>query len=163
MDKQIILQIIGGSFEEGFSVIVQISEKGKSLQSNYHGKLPENMEIMPAYQQWKKHYYLSPRIRSAGIIHHRIQFLDELTEVVSENDYKNSQERLQNMMKEWLESEEFQEIKDHICDEVNRDESAQLIIATNNADLQRLPWQTWNLFERRKLIEVSFSHANFSN
>lgn len=163
MDKQIIMQIIGGSFEEGFSVIVQISEKGKSLQSNYHGKLPKNMEIMPAYQQWKNHYYLNPIIRSAGIRNHRIQLLDELIEVVGQDDYKNSQETLETIMEQWLDSKEIREIENHISDKVYEQESAQLIISTDNTDLQRLPWQTWNLFERRELIEVSFSHANFSN
>ncbi|MDJ0580055.1 hypothetical protein [Crocosphaera sp.] len=161
MDKKIILQIIGGSFQEGFSVIVQISKRGQSLQSNYQGKLPGNMEIMSAYQQWQNDYYLSPMIRSAGIRNPRIKLSNELTEVVSENDYINSQENLQTMMKNWLDSRDFREIKEHICDEVNKDESAQLIITTNNVDLQRLPWQTWNLFKRRTLIEVSFSSANF--
>ena len=127
MDKKIILQIIGGSFEEGFSVIVQISKRGQSLQSNYQGTIPKNMEIMSAYQQWQNNYYLSPMIRSAGIRHPRIKLSIELTEIVSENDYIYSQQKLQKMMKNWLDSQEFREIKEHICDGVNKDESAPLI------------------------------------
>lgn len=161
MNKQIILQIIGGSFEQGFSVIVQISEKGKPIQSNYQGKLPKNTEIIPAYQQWQTHYYLSPMIRSAGIRNHRIQLLDELTEVVSEDDYINSQNNLQEKMEKWLDSKEIREIQAHIIDEVYKEESAQLIIVTDNANLQRLPWQIWSLLKRRPNIEVSFSSANF--
>ncbi|MEL4894383.1 hypothetical protein [Crocosphaera sp. Alani8] len=161
MDKQIILQIIGGTFEQGFAVIVQISKKGQPIRFNYQGKLPENTEIIPAYQQWQNDYYLSPKIRSAGIRNHRIQLSDELTEVVSEDDYQNSQKNLQKVMEQWLDSPEIREIQAHIIDEINKHESAQLIISTNNADLQRLPWQIWNLFKRRPLIEVSFSSGDF--
>ena len=132
------------------------------MLSNYQGILPENTEIFPAYQQWQTHYYLSPMIRSAGIRNHRIQLLDELIEVVSEDDYINSQNNLQEKMEKWLDSKEIREIQAHIIDEIYREESAQLIISTNNTDLQRIPWQIWNLLERRPNIEVSFSSANFS-
>ncbi|MGK7942250.1 MAG: hypothetical protein AB4062_19245 [Crocosphaera sp.] len=161
MDKKIILQIIEGSFDKGFSVTVQISKQGQPIQSNYQGKLPKNLDIMPAYKKWQNHYYGHPIIHSQGIRNPRIEFLDDLTEVISEDDYKKSYQTLKETLEKWFNSQEMRDITEHILCEVYKEESVQLIISTDNYELQQLPWKVWKLFERLPFLEPSFSPSNF--
>ncbi len=158
MSRKIILEVVDGNFEAGFSGMIQVIKNPNHLLNSYPFKLPPNSYLIDAYNDWKDAYYDYPVIRSAGIRNHRIILPDNQVSNTPKKDYRQTQINLQEAMCQWLKSHEIRDIKEHILDEINKQESASLIIKTNDPNLQRLPWQIWDLFQRRPQLEVSFFH-----
>lgn len=165
MVKQIVMQVVGGNFETGFDVSVQISDlgrkKGGQIQACFLGNLPADEHLISTYHKWQISYYSSPTIRSAGIRNPRISSVSG--EAISQTEYVQSVNDLEMKMSQWLNSPEILNILVHIVGFVGINEPARLIISTDVADLQRLPWQTWRLLQDRPLMGFSFSSASFNN
>lgn len=169
MSKQVLLRIIDGNFEQGFCYCLDISEVGKAAYFSSTGKLPANLNLLTDYQEWQKAYYSHDTIVRSGLRNHRITIPDnqknnvsEATESVTPPDYFKITKNFRENMTIWLDSKEFQLLKEHILESITKDESSQLIISTDIADLQKLPWQVWSLCNSRPHLEITFSSANFS-
>lgn len=164
MGKQILLRIINGNFDQGFSYCLDISEEGKPPHASYTGKLPANSNLVTDYQEWQKAYYFHDPIVRSKLRNSRIMIPSgQENHVINEAppDYPRMTKKFRETMHDWLDSKEFQEIKEHILWSLNRDESTQLIISTNVPYLQKLPWSVWSLCSNRS-IEITFSSVNFS-
>lgn len=162
MSKKIILQVTDGSFETGFSGMIQVFQNQNTLLKQYPFKFPPNSHLVDCYNDWREAYYDYGAIRSAGIRNHRIVFDDDPVVYPPPTDYLETQRNLQEAMSQWLKSDQIRDIKEHILYEVG-EESASLIIKTDNLDLQRLPWQIWDLFNRCPQLEVSFFHFHLNS
>ncbi|AFY78061.1 MAG: hypothetical protein IGR93_21130 [Hydrococcus sp. C42_A2020_068] len=162
MGKLVILQIGDGNFEAGFPVIVQIGEEGKQSDRNFHGKLPHHPELLQCYRDWQDAYYNTPTIRNAGIRNPRLEIPPQITNH-SEQDFKKAAQTIENEMKAWLDTPEIRELRDNVLDAIRPEETARIIIATQNRDLWKLPWHLWDLFKRRPNSEPTFSTASYAN
>lgn len=56
MSKLVILKLGAGSFEQGFTVTLQIGEEGYRPSTELNGKLPAAPTIPDRYHQWQSAY-----------------------------------------------------------------------------------------------------------
>ncbi|HEY9295148.1 MAG TPA: hypothetical protein VIQ31_02020, partial [Phormidium sp.] len=154
MSKQVIFRIDQGDFEQGFQIALIIRE-----QENNHlcapvvkGRLASAPEIPNLYKTWQKNYYAWAQInrwcgsRSASnnrnnqaIAERQIlipQHID--TNYSSSNTYdevNNSAHQFEKALNEWLARSELGELTEELLHTVNKKDSANFIIQTDNKEL----------------------------
>lgn len=151
MSKLVVFEIGEGDFNErGFPITLRIGEEGKHSSVSIPGKLPPNPDILKnlnslrsAYLKLENLYRLSKKQEqpSGG------SFL---------NDYKREANVLKNSFNDWLSSDELQSIREKFIQNVKASDEMQLLVKTDNLQIQRLPWNLWNLFESYTKAEVTF-------
>ncbi|NEO29483.1 MAG: CHASE2 domain-containing protein [Symploca sp. SIO3C6] len=68
---------------------------------------------------------------------------------------QQSATKLQEMFREWLDSESFRPLEKRLRAELSRDEEIRLLIRTQDQQLQKLPWHLWDFFEHYPHAEVA--------
>lgn len=152
MDKLVIFNIGKGSFEQGFPVILQISEESQLPYTDMKDGLPPAPEIPELYQQWQDKYYGLEPMRRVIKIHPA-----QITNFSSRKDCEEAAEALEARMKEWFNQPSLLNLRRHLLDEVGQNESARIIFQTQDELLKKLPWHLWDVFERRPNAEFSLS------
>lgn len=154
MSKLVVLKIGDGDFAEGFPVTLQIGEDGERHCIEISGKLPPMPEIPVLYTQWQSSY------RSLGIAS-RIKALSIKHSIFSENKFNKVIQELICCINAWLNSETFRQIRECWLCHLSTAEEIRVIIQTEDAMLQRLPWHLWDLFEHYRKAEIAISSPMF--
>ncbi|NER28420.1 MAG: CHASE2 domain-containing protein, partial [Symploca sp. SIO1C4] len=68
---------------------------------------------------------------------------------------QQSATKLQEMFREWLDSESFRPLEKRLRAELSRDEEIRFLIRTQDQQLQKLPWHLWDFFEHYPHAEVA--------
>lgn len=157
MSKLVIFKI-AGSFEQGFSVTLQIGEESDAQQrfavlptAEVVGNLPPNLEISQSYHAWQSAYRrlgLRSRLNAP-----KVQF----TNVSLTQDCDHAAQVMNQQMNDWLRSEPFRPIREKWLEQLKPDELVRVILQSENAQLQRLPWHLWEVLERYSQAEVALS------
>lgn len=130
--KLIVIKLVSGSFEEGFTVPLQIANDGEPVEMELQSKLPSNPEIINYYRNWQEKYLN----REIGI-----------------NSYKK---KLINSLNSWLSSQDFKSKFLELLIDCKSEEQIRVILQTSDIELQRLPWHLWEVFERYSRLEIAF-------
>ncbi|WP_228041693.1 NACHT C-terminal alpha/beta 1 domain-containing protein [Planktothrix mougeotii] len=188
MEKLVILKIGEGSFEQGFPVNLQISEKGDRSYTSLDGKLPPFSIPKPIVISFA--FYLCVQRGLHHLAYLLIQKNLDITEfpwtyLIWQSEYRkklsgfrmmtlsnpvNSFSNLDlikngNLLKEqlnhWLNSELFRPIKEKFLEKIKTDDIVRVIIQTEDPLLRRLPWYLWDLFASYRLAEVALFSSAF--
>lgn len=156
MGKRAILTLMEGSFEQGFPVILQISEDGASAKTGIQvsGKLPSAPDILESFKNWQSAYC------QMVTLHFRIKAKPAQLTNFSYHQLGND---LTIHLNNWLNSgsREWQKIRDGLQRSLSDTDEIQLIIQTNDIRLRQLPWHLWDFFEHYRKAEVALSTPEY--
>lgn len=145
----VVLEIISGSFADGFSVKLQILEDGLTIQEeDDFPHIPAAPEMPQLYQQWQNVSLENSR---------KLQAVPaQITNVANLENWKQRSQELENYCRKWFKDNAFNNLRDRIRanTKVISDQSVPIIIRcpiqndNQNEILRRLPWHIWDLFTK---------------
>ncbi|NER31472.1 MAG: CHAT domain-containing protein, partial [Symploca sp. SIO1C4] len=157
MGKLVVLKIVDGSSEQGFTVTLQIGEEGRNPSSQITGTLPAAPEISQYYSGWSNAY------RSLGS-RYRLEAKAALVTNVSKVEICcQAAQALKERLNVWLKSESFRPIREKLLEQLIPSDEIRLIIQTENIWLRRLPWHLWDICDRYPKAEISLSVPAYEN
>lgn len=148
MGKLAVIEIGEGDFEKGFSTTIRIGEDGQHHTTGVPGRLPPNPELPERYKDWQKSYRRRvphPRLSDGIVTNYSIP------EIIDKGRILKAE------LNEWLNSQEFNKIRDSLQRELNKSEEIRVIIQTDIVELQQLPWHLWDIFTHYRNADVGLS------
>lgn len=156
MSKWVILKLGEGSFDQGFTVTLQIGEEGYRPSTELTGKLPAAPQIPELYKQWQSAY------RNLGLPLRLNKPKKQTTQVSLTQPCTEAAKLLRDSLNEWLNSEAFRPVKEGILKKLQPAEVIRLIVQTEDIQRQRLPWHLWEiLVEDYTKAEVALSAPEY--
>ena len=152
MAKVVVLKLCDGNFQDGFNILLQVSEDGKHPFIEISGKLPPAPEIPQLYQQWQS-IYIFPRFSFR-----KFKVSRTLPSNVS---IKELTQALKNHFNYWLNANRLCPLKEQLVANLNSSELIRFIIVTEDWQLRQIPWHLWDLFENYPQAEVAFASPNY--
>ncbi|HBL13212.1 MAG TPA: hypothetical protein DD379_17800 [Cyanobacteria bacterium UBA11162] len=157
MTKLVIFRPVGDLETQGYSVHLVIQDVGDATQTllDITGCLPPNPELASHLRlHWLQNY------RLLGVPSRKLEL--ESVEI----DYEGSiQQRIKecqvsanglcDRLKRWFDSPEFYHLNLQLREKLNPDDSIQFLLRTEDSQLLKLPWQTWDFFEHYPLAEFA--------
>ena len=163
MTKLVKLNFVG-SFENGFTVSVDISDQktARFLAGSPDNWLPPDVEIPNLYRIWQSAYQeLGPSVSRISLGENR------RTNRSSLEDRRNCKilaKQLSERFNKWLGPDTFAVVRELLFDKIDRnDEEVRILLVSKDYLLQRLPWHSWDLFSRYPNAEFSLSAPKFSS
>ncbi|MBW4626070.1 MAG: protein kinase [Brasilonema octagenarum HA4186-MV1] len=140
MSKLVVLNIVDGDFENGFPVFLEIATEDQYRLAEANGRLPAASELLKQYKNWQLPYNsLVSNLRSS-----RIHVAGSTTSIPQ---IKEASRNLKSSLNDWLNSPQMHSISRTLYQNLNdKSEEIRVIIKTQNSDLQRLPWHSWDDF-----------------
>ncbi len=156
----VVLRIGEGSFTEGFAVEVQILEDGCLIDKDSDfPRLAAAPEIPQCYQVWKPNYDALGRVIGSRAIQ---PVSAQVTHQSSLVTCLGMTKEFETKVRTWLRSSTFGMLRDRIQAnvKVTADQSVPIILECDTGAieqdilLRKLPWHTWDLFDRLNHAEV---------
>ncbi len=155
MCKLVVLKFADGSFEQGFSVTLQIGEEGERPSTEITGRLPAAAEMPLYYNHWQASYrQLGSRYRLSA---DKVQ----VTNVSVTQDCQNTAHILRSRFNTWLKSEEFRPVREKWLEKLLPTDELRVILQTEDYQLKRLPWHLWDVLERYPKAEVAIASPTY--
>ncbi|MDY6901471.1 MAG: CHASE2 domain-containing protein [Cyanobacteriota bacterium] len=155
MGKLVILKLGEGEFQQGFPVILQISDDNVRPSLEITGKLPPNPEIAKDYYQWQSIYRsfkLPSRVK--GLPKH-------ITQTSSLEEFQEKIDEFIASFNIWLTADSFRPICEKLLEKLTPEDDIRILIQTKNFQLQKMPWHLWDLLERYPKAEIALSAPNY--
>jgi len=156
MGKLAVLRIGEGSFEQGFSVLLQIGDEETRPFVEQVGHLPPFPELAIAYQQWQKFY------RSLGSRSRLSPAANQVKNVSTRADCLIAAHKLQALLNDWCRSEPFRPLREKWLEQLTPSDSLRILLQTDHPLLQRLPWHQLDLLERYPHAEMGLSAPSYA-
>ncbi|GAB1544448.1 hypothetical protein NUACC21_71240 [Scytonema sp. NUACC21] len=159
MSTLVVINLEKGNLNEGFSpVTAQLWENNNSRPIKLTGALPPAPEISELYKRFQLIYQaLYQRLISRSGIEMEATGLTNVSEV----DFNEVQEQLDEAINSWLNSDLFRPIDQQLRERLALDEEFQIVIEASDSLLRRLPWHLWNFVERYSSSEVAVSSPKY--
>ncbi len=154
MTKLVILKIIDGSFEQGFTVMQEIGEEHKRPSSITLGKLPPLPEMPLYYSRWKESYW---RLESR----YRITVKKGQKPNVSVlDDCHNASKMLRVRLNTWFLAEDYRSIREQWLKQLSPKDEIRVLIQTEDSQMRALPWNLLEFLEGYPHAEIAISALN---
>lgn len=157
MSKRAVLRF-GGSIEAGFQVTLEVQENQTTFKE-VAATLPRNPLLAEALEQWRDAYWRhvmgsdsGEKRRGISLVSIHVQPGPQTTL----NHCRQHEQALQQCMSNWLASEGFRPIDQHLRAALNPQEEFQLLLRTDDRRLHQLPWPVWDFVEHYGLTELVF-------
>ncbi len=163
MSQLVVLKLGQGSWQQGFpTVIVQLWEADSLAPTQFVGSLPASKELPELYNRWRSLYKalyhkLSPR----RVTPTTIEIDEEGVTNVSKNAFTDLCQQLKNRLDLWLESTSFGKVERQMRTKLLPSAEIQVIVETEDNQLQRFPWHLWSFFEDYPKAEVALSNQEY--
>ncbi|WP_414565611.1 MULTISPECIES: CHASE2 domain-containing protein [unclassified Anabaena] len=155
MTKLVVLKIGDSSFEQGFTVTLQIGEEGDRPFTEITGKLPPCAEMPLYYDRWQSSYLqLGNQYRLDA---EKIQ----VTNVSITQDCHSMSHLLRARFNTWLRAEEFRPLREKWLEKLSSTDEIRVILQSENNQLQRLPWHSWDLLDRYPKAEIALASPTY--
>lgn len=169
MSKLVVLNLGKGTLQDGFPhVSVQLQDENDSNWKQFQGSLPAAPNIIDLYRRWQLLYDLIYEARSINIGLRNSQLDDKDIIIdnadvthVSDAEFYQVCEELQNKIDNWLDAEDFRNIDRQLRMRLAYNDEIRVIISTENIYLRRLPWHVWRFFRDYTQAEVALSPIEF--
>ena len=148
--KLVVLKIGPGTFQQGFSVVLQIGIEAERPILELPGVLPPAPELSGLYQQWQMAYR---RFHHPG----RLEARPSVTNVSWIGDCRDSAKMLCDRINTWLRHPTFHPIYARLLEQLSPRDVIRVILQTEDPLLQQLPWHQWVFFERYPQAELALS------
>ena len=171
MTRVVVLNLGRGNLQNGFPfVTVRLQSGPNNMQ--FTGSLPPAPDILDCYRRWQLLYELLYKSRSINIRSFPTPFIDEdddddiaIDEAdvthVSDADFVDISQELQNLIDSWLDFEHFRQIERQLRKQLKAADEIRFIIQTEDNQLRKIPWHIWQFFQDYSRAEVSFSGFDF--
>ncbi|MGG6269041.1 CHASE2 domain-containing protein [Leptolyngbya sp. AN03gr2] len=161
MSNIVYLRIGQGDFTQGFAEVWMRLEVNKMLVAQESGSLPPQPELHQLYENWRflhEAFYEQRHVRGRSAIE------IEATGITgfSEANFRQVSEQVRTVMQRWLSSEPFMNIERQLRTMLNRSDTIEIILETQNDRLPRLPWHFWRFVEDYPNAEIAFSRPQFT-
>lgn len=151
--KKVILKLGSGNLRQGcHPVLVELWDMGKSAPMQFTASLPPAPRLATLHEQWRMLY----RVRNQNQAL-RISILNPSGLQYSETEFSLLCEQLPVEFNAWLSSPSFLSVEQKLRTELSRTDAIQIIIETNDVQLQTLPWHLWQLLDDYARAEVALS------
>lgn len=155
--KRAILNLGNGALKQGCdTVVLEILKTEQRYSIQRTASLPPAPILETLYHHWQQLYLL----RNENQLF-RIQVSRSGGLRYSEAEFQAVCNGLSEQINEWLNSAPFRSIDQELRTAFNRDEAFQVIVATNNQILHRLPWHLWQFFEDYPKAEIALSRLDW--
>ncbi|MEM9265842.1 MAG: CHASE2 domain-containing protein [Cyanobacteria bacterium P01_F01_bin.13] len=151
MGKLVVLKVGPGTFQQGFSVVLQIGLEGKRPTLELPGVLPAASDLPGLYQQWQMAYR---RFHSSSRLEPQPNMVTNVSWI---GDCRDSAEMLCDRINSWLSHPTFQPLYNRLLEQLNPTDTIRVVLQTEDPILQRLPWHQWHFFQRYPQAELSLS------
>lgn len=151
-----VLEIGDGDFERGFGATLRIGNTGKPHTIEYQERFPPAPEIPQLYQKWQSAYDFWGKNHRYGR-RTRLEFPPQTTNVSYWDELQAAARNLQQGLNEWFDRPSMRNLRECIVEKIPPDTQARLIIQTQDTLLRSLPWNLWQLLERRPNLEIVLS------
>lgn len=154
MGKLVVLKIVDGSFDRGFTVMLQVGKEGARPTIEMTGRLPALPELPLYYSRWQESYgRLDSRYR---IIAKRGQ----KPNVSLVADCLQAATILKARLNGWLQAEEFRQVRERWLEQLSPEEDIRIILQTEDSQLRQLPWNLLDFLDRYPKAEIALSALN---
>jgi acylphosphatase len=177
LGKRVVLNIVDGSFERGFSVILQIGEDGALPSVEIPGRLPASSEIQKSYEKWRFLLGdLQTRRSEISDVHVETETTNteepgealrleapkvQIINVSITENIRDVASQLEESINQWLNSDLFQPIRETLLEKLNPADEIRVLIQTDDTQLRRLPWHVWNWFRNYRKAEIALSSTTY--
>ena len=154
----VILRIGEGDFITGFPVSLRIIKEEPDLASEIAvtGQLPPAPDIPLQYQTWQINY------RNLGK-NLRLGAIPIKSNVNLKQESQESGDILKSSFNNWLNSPDFQVIREKWLENLDRKQTIRILLQTDNSILPRLPWHLWDILERYPNAEIAISSTVYDS
>jgi CHASE2 domain-containing sensor protein len=166
MSKLVILNLGKGNLQDGFPQITVQLQNHNIRQ--FQGALPSAPKIVDLYRRWQLLYDLIYEARSINIGGLRnSQFPDDITiddtdiTHVSDAEFYQLCDDLQNEIDTWLDNQGFRNIDRQLRMQLTPNDEIRFIIQTEDLLTRKLPWHVWHFFNDYPQAEVALSPIEF--
>jgi CHASE2 domain-containing sensor protein len=153
--KLVVLKFGEGSFEQGFSVTLQIGEEHARPTIETIGTLPPDPTIPQAYHAWQSIY------RSLKLPSRPIGLPKPSNATPTLEDCCQAAQHLRDRFNAWLQTDSFRPIREKWLEKLAPTDEVRLLIQTQDYRLQKLPWHLWELVERYPKAEIALSTPTY--
>jgi tetratricopeptide (TPR) repeat protein len=157
---------INGNLQTGANINIEISTEISHIKNHRERELTGNLPANPALanqsqNHWEKQY------RSVGA-----PYRIKKGKVTRENDQNHHQQLIncQNSAKElsenfnqWLKSPQFDDINDKLRTYLIHSEEIRILVRTEDPDLQKMPWDEWEILQDFPHAEIALSSLESVN
>jgi CHASE2 domain-containing sensor protein len=170
MAEVVLLNLGYGNLHQGFPLVtVQLRSPDSAQALQFTGSLSPAPNLVSLYQRWQLLYDLLYQVRSIGF-----RQLSEPTEAddilieeadvthVSDSEFFQVCAELQRQIDRWLDTEGFRPLERQLRMRLNPEQSIRVILQTEDSQVRRLPWYTWQFFRDYASAEVALSPLNFA-
>ncbi|MEB3215866.1 MAG: CHASE2 domain-containing protein [Nostocales cyanobacterium 94392] len=155
MGKLVVFKFGKGSFAEGFPVIFQIGEENAPPTTEVIGELPANQDLLQTYQRWQDIY------RNMNWLGRPIGIPKGRKKSSTDEECYQAARELDKQLNHWLKSISFIPIREKWLEKLLPSDDLQVLIQTQDNQLQKLPWHLWDILERYPQVEIALSPANY--
>jgi uncharacterized protein YjbI with pentapeptide repeats len=155
LEQLVTIKLGSRDIDNNLAVTVEISDRGMSPRAAAVGFLSDENEVMVAYVDWQSAYQLY--LGSACRIDIPDRQVTNVGKLNSPVECRLKAESLRRKMNQWLESTNFRPIKDLMLQELQPDQSIQIVLQTDHLQIRQLPFQLWNFFEHFPQAELAIA------
>ena len=156
MERVAILRFTG-EITQGLQVVMEWGNAREASEGRLVGHLAPQAELPLLYQQWQQAYlnleelYRKPRLELERVY------------IGSREDCDRHATELRVQLNDWLEfaSPDFRPISRQLNSELSRHPNCQVLIQTNDLQLQQLPWHLWSFWQHHDNVEVILSPLEY--
>jgi len=153
--KLVVFKFGKGSFVEGFPVIFQIGEENAPPTTEIIGELPANQDLAQSYQRWQDIY------RNMNWLGRPIGIPKGRKKSSTDEECYQAARELDKQLNHWLKSISFIPIREKWLEKLLPSDDLQVLIQTQDNQLQKLPWHLWDILERYPQVEIALSPPNY--
>ncbi|NET58827.1 MAG: CHAT domain-containing protein [Symploca sp. SIO2E6] len=155
MSKVVKLNLEYGDLSQGFQITLEIDDGLSHRQVlRTSGSLPANLQVGANYDDWQETYRCLETVFRRPVV-------QELPATEPPEECQIRFGNLKTSINHWLSAEEFRSVKEQLLKILNKDEEIRLIIRSNQHDLRRLPWETWDFFDDFPHAAVAISPTKY--
>lgn len=164
MSKLIVLNLGKGDFNQGFpTVIAQLWQTDTPTPMQFTGGLPGAPQLEHLYQRWQQMYttlYASLGWRSGELADFEID--EEDVTHISQADFDNLCQQLQDNLNTWLNSSLFLNIDRKLRTQLSPKEEIRCIVTAESGQVLKLPWCLWHFFSDYPQAEIALSLPEYA-
>jgi CHASE2 domain-containing sensor protein len=163
MSKLIVLNLGKGNLHQGFPTIAaQLWQTDTPTPMQFTGGLPAAPQLEHLYQRWQQMYtalYATLGWRSRNIADFEID--EEDVTHISQGEFDNLCEELQQSLNTWLNSSLFLNIDRKLRTQLLPTEEIRCIITAQSPQVLKLPWCLWQFFSDYPQAEIALSPPEY--
>jgi len=164
MSKLVVFEFLEGDFEQGFKVNIFLGQDGVNPAVKFRAKLNPATEILKQYKDWKEAFVQFDTGKDKSQAQPNGDFRGLRAGKQSKACSRQSADVLAQNFNNWLsvKDKEVQKISRELGRYLNKSDEIRVIILTDNLELQRLPWNLWEVFSKNyPRTEIAVSLPEF--